>query len=251
MSEEKEEFKEKRKYTGENIFQKLLKVMDEVRYIQKLDGKGTVGHNYVSHDQVIDTIRGSLIKHGIYLHCTSLVEHREEVARKVRAGDKVNTITTVEVGIRFINVDNPVDKNDQVFSRFIGSGEGTDCKTPGSAYSFAIKTGLLKMLSIPCGDDEVQDSYAEENYPEQNVTQQQATTETAKAEVVEPAACTPQERDGFYENLKLLCTEAKVDYPPVLEWLIGEIGKHPEQMNIQELRRAYKIAEKQYGKPGA
>jgi len=144
-----------------NIYQKLLDVMQEVRYIEK--EKKTVNNQYrfVSHDAVTAATSEAFIKHGIYAkpkivknEITTIEVERYNKYEKVTIKE-TNFVCSVEVEYDFINVENPEDK----ICGVNGLGQGIDSqdKACGKAISYACKYALLKALGIETGDEPEKD----------------------------------------------------------------------------------------------
>ncbi len=144
-----------------NIYQKLLDVMQEVRYIEK--EKKTVNNQYrfVSHDAVTAATSEAFIKHGIYAkpkivknEITTIEVERYNKYEKVTIKE-TNFVCSVEVEYDFINVENPEDR----ICGVNGLGQGIDSqdKACGKAISYACKYALLKALGIETGDEPEKD----------------------------------------------------------------------------------------------
>jgi len=144
-----------------NIYQKLLDVMQEVRYIEK--EKKTVNNQYrfVSHDAVTAATSEAFIKHGIYAKprivksdITTIEVERYNKFDKITVKE-TNFVCSVEVEYDFIDVENPTDK----ICGVNGLGQGIDSqdKACGKAISYACKYALLKALGIETGDEPEKD----------------------------------------------------------------------------------------------
>ncbi len=129
--------------TPRNIHQRLLAVMAGCGRVAK-DGRVTGGGSYrfASHDAVTSEVRPHLIEHGV-LVIPSLVERLQD-------GNRLEALYRV----RFSNVDDP---QDFVEVDALGYGIDTQDKGPGKAASYAVKYALLKVLSLPTGDDPERD----------------------------------------------------------------------------------------------
>lgn len=115
--------------------------MRAVEYIQKDSTIKLKERSYkgVSHDAVIAAIRPHLITNGVLIAPTVI---KEEYA---------SGFCRLTVSIKFINVDNPTDFVECVS---IGYGQDPGDKGPGKAFSYAVKTGILKVLSIETGEND-------------------------------------------------------------------------------------------------
>lgn len=138
-----------------NIYQRMIKIMQHVTYLQKLPVPGQ-SYNALRHDDVTMAVRVACIKYGVYLSIQTLENETSIIER----GTQQLHYTKLVIAIEWINVDDPDAKDSKgvytqrIFQTFVGHGEQRDCKSPGSAYSFAVKNAMLKAFSIPGGDDE-------------------------------------------------------------------------------------------------
>lgn len=131
--------------TETNIYQRILKVMAELKYIQKGAKKVNGQYSYVSHDQVTAAIHPLLVKHGIVI-IPSIEETTQDGNR-----------TTVKMLVYFINADKP---EDHFTMRSLGYGIDTGDKGPGKAVSYAFKMACLKAFCLETGEDPDHDQNA-------------------------------------------------------------------------------------------
>lgn len=144
-----------------NIYQKLLSVMTEVRYIQKEEKTVNNQYRFVSHDAVTAATSEAFIKHGVYAKPRIIKSEITTInVEKYNKHDKttkneLSFVCNVEVEYDFINVDDPKDK----ICGINGLGQGIDSqdKACGKAISYACKYALLKALGIETGDDPEKD----------------------------------------------------------------------------------------------
>jgi len=174
-----------------NIYEKLLDVMQEVRYIEK--EKKTVNNQYrfVSHDAVTAATSEAFIKHKVYAkprivksEITTIEVERPKWINKVETLIKeTNFVCSVEVEYDFINVENPSDK----ICGVNGLGQGIDSqdKACGKAISYACKYALLKALGIETGDDPEKDVNFNVASQPKNKPVAKALAESADAEMKE------------------------------------------------------------------
>jgi hypothetical protein len=126
-----------------NIYQRILAVMAELKYVQK--GEKTVNNQYrfVGHDAVSEAIHPMLVKHGIVM-IPSVSGWKQDGNR-----------TEVDVTVSFVNADKPEDRFEvQTF----GFGVDGQDKGPGKAVSYATKYAVLKTFVLETGDDPEKDS---------------------------------------------------------------------------------------------
>jgi len=128
-----------------NIFQRILMVMAELKYIGKGSNKVNGQYTFVSHDAVSAKVHPLLVKHGI-----AVVPTIEEVSQD-------HNRTMVKLCVTFINPDNP---QDSFSTRYIGYGIDNGDKGPGKAISYAYKYALLKTFCLETGDDPDNDAFS-------------------------------------------------------------------------------------------
>lgn len=208
-----------------NIYQRLNLCQKDVSYLQK-HYNDKARHFAVSHDVVTQHCREAFIKHGVFVRFDTAEREQRELTRRYKNGEVTNTYTAVCVRATFVNIDNPED----CFSAtFWGDGEQADNKSPGAAYSFAVKTALLKTLLIPTGEDE-----ESQHVPE-------------RKNVVDAVVCsTPEERDAFRDALKDLAEGKGWDYTAVHAYAIACYEPPLENWSVDQLRAAYNTAAKRY-----
>lgn len=125
-------------YSGPNIFQRILRVMGELEYIQKGEARVNNQYRFVSHDQVSAKVHPLLVKYGIAV-IPSVDELKQEGNR-----------TEAKVSVHFVNVDNP---SEVVVTKYYGYGVDSGDKGPGKAISYACKYAMLKTFCLETGDD--------------------------------------------------------------------------------------------------
>lgn len=145
-----------------NIYQRLIEIMKEVRYIEKEKKTVNGQYRFVSHDSVTSATAEAFIKHGVYAKpriikndiSTITVSRWDKYAKANK--EETNFVCNVEVEYDFINIDDPEDR----VSGINGLGQGIDNqdKACGKAISYACKYALLKALGIETGDDPEKDT---------------------------------------------------------------------------------------------
>jgi len=137
-----------------NIYQKLLDVMADVRYIQKENKTVNNQYRFVSHDAVTAATSEAFIKHGIYARPFIVEKDIKTITIKTKFGEKECFICQVVVEYTFINI----DKTDETITvNGIGQGIDDQDKACGKAISYACKYALLKALGIETGEDPEKD----------------------------------------------------------------------------------------------
>ena len=168
----------------DNIFQKINKVMNDVKYLMKDDNVVTnakTGASYkaISEEKVTSELRKAMIKHGIVIIPIEMITKREdETLKDFQGNDKVNRITTVETRYRIQNID---DKDDYIIAVSAGTGVDTQDKGVGKAMTYAYKYLLLRTFAIPTGEDA--DQISSEVYSSQFQTQKTKITEAEESEL--------------------------------------------------------------------
>lgn len=171
-----------------NLFQRLLKVMEEVDYVQKENKKVNGQYTFVSHDAVTAKVRPALVKQGIMAIPTVISKNQD--------GNR----TEVEIGVTFVNVDDPQDK---FAVQYFGYGIDTQDKGPGKAISYAVKYALLKVLGLETGDDPEKESIDHKG----NTPKEPAAPKAPAPKVIAPPATTPKTAldivfEGFKEKVE-------------------------------------------------
>jgi hypothetical protein len=125
-----------------NIHQRIIAVMSEVDFIEKRADIGA--YKAVLHDDVADTIRPKLIKHGIQVSSSVAEVQSEHLQGK---GFWVRMWIT----LNFVNIDN---QDDRIIVQSYGEGLDKGEKACGKAYSYAFKYALLKTFVMVTGVNE-------------------------------------------------------------------------------------------------
>lgn len=138
-----------------NLYQRINKVMSELSYLKKNKqvGSGSYGYTAITHDHVTQSLQPLCVKHGLVLE-PSMVDVkilRYEVKTKSGVGDRYETQATAKV--KCVNIDNP---NEETTVEATAHGFDVQDKSPGKAYSMAVKYCYLKLFMIASGDDEEQ-----------------------------------------------------------------------------------------------
>lgn len=140
-----------------NLDEKILNIMDAVRYIQK-DGKvdfGSTKYKYASESKITSVIREQLIQQKVTIMPLRIVEYK-----------KNGNLTEVVIEYKITNAE---DTNDFQIVPAIGHGADSQDKGAGKAQTNAYKYMLLRTFAIPTGDDpdqissdELTDQFAKE-----------------------------------------------------------------------------------------
>lgn len=142
-----------------NIYQRMHAVMQDVSYIRKDDSKKReLRYAYVSHDEVSGVLHAALVRHGIFCRPTATcIVDPEPVEMKSKNGTRNEFRAVVHVSLEFVNIEDPNDRLE--VGPFAGVGFDNSDKATGKAYSYAMKTALLKTFMLESGerDNEVDD----------------------------------------------------------------------------------------------
>lgn len=139
-----------------NLDEKILKIMDAVRYIQK-DGKvdfGSTKYKYASESKITAVIREQLILQKVTIFPIT--------TEYTRSGN----LTHVHAEYKIRNAEDPADC---IVVQAEGDGADSQDKGSGKAQTNAYKYMLLRTFAIPTGDDpdqissdELTDQFAKE-----------------------------------------------------------------------------------------
>lgn len=134
-----------------NIYQRINKVMQAVKYVQKDKQVSGGGQNYkaVTHDQVVSVARHELVKAGIVIYpeqLTSKLLQERDLSREIKMH-----LYSGDYAIHFVNMDKPEDRVTVCINAH--AADNGD-KAPGKAVTYATKTAILKVLSLETGDDD-------------------------------------------------------------------------------------------------
>lgn len=141
-----------------NIYEKMLKVTDEMPVVQKnLDIRvgGSANYKAVSERDILDAVRPIEIRYGIYSYPYSRkIIASETLVKTTEYNDRIvknsSLFLRVETVYRFVNIDNP---EQYVDITTYGDGIDTSDKATGKAMTYADKYALMKAYKISTGDD--------------------------------------------------------------------------------------------------
>lgn len=142
-----------------NIYQKIIKVMNQVDYVVKgstvSTGVGSAGYKAVSHDDVTGLLHKPCVEFGIVI-VPSIVDSKvseiiKEVIYNNKTEKKISYRADVWVDVTFINADNP---DERIISKSFAYAMDSSDKATGKAYSMAVKYAYLKTFMLESGDNE-------------------------------------------------------------------------------------------------
>ncbi len=145
-----------------NIYEKIIKVMESVQYLEKDDevGKGTTSaYRAISDEKVKRALRTAMIENKLVMIRTNI--ETEVTSREYKQfnqyskadnkyEDKIQYFTKVKSTYKIINAENPEETE---FIQSIGHGVDSQDKSAGKAMTYASKYALLDTYIIPTGDD--------------------------------------------------------------------------------------------------
>lgn len=165
----------------DNIFQKISKVMEDVKYLAKDDmvvtnTKTGAGYKAITEEKVTTAVREALIRHGIVIVPIEQTHTRtDEVLQDYQGNQKVSRLATVDVKYRIQNIE---DKDDYIIATSSGTGVDTQDKAVGKAMTYSYKYLLLRTFAIPTGEDT--DKISSDVYSEQFIKKAPKITRTTK-----------------------------------------------------------------------
>ena len=125
-----------------NIYQRINQCRKDVPYLKK--DKKVQGYNAVTHDQVTAAVHDSFVINGIMV-----VPKQRDPGSSVNVGQTSNGTTIIRYeafyDVDFVNCDDPQDR---VTVSLEAHANDHGDKAPGKACSYAVKTAMLKLLSI-------------------------------------------------------------------------------------------------------
>lgn len=159
-----------------NLYQKISAVMKDIQYLQK-DDKVSTGasgsYKAMSEEKVTQTVRESLITHGLIILPVAQSHNREELRDKENVLKGYLSIVDTQYKI--------VDVESGQFELLASSGTGADSqdKGVGKAMTYSYKYLLLRTFAIPTGDDP--DKVSSATLDEQHEAAKQTTPQPQKA----------------------------------------------------------------------
>ena len=135
-----------------NIYQRINKVMQKVKYVQK-DGQisgGGANYKAVTHDQVISVARAELVEQGVMIYPNQtkgefITKRDLTVTPPVKMGLYSGTYEINFVGI---------DKGDKITVTVEAHANDNGDKAPGKALTYATKSAILKVLCLETGESD-------------------------------------------------------------------------------------------------
>lgn len=181
-----------------NIFQRLLKITEELNTVAKnLEvGTGRSSYKAVGEADILSAVKPLEAQYGVY----SYPLDRELVSQELIQGEKKGYKDTdppiqtlkffmrLKTTYRFVNIDKPSEFVDQVS---YGDGVDTLDKSPGKAMTYSDKYSLMKAYKIMTGDDPDQNHSNDTTVKKYNTgsvgTQHAKITEFQKDQIIKLA----------------------------------------------------------------
>ena len=127
------------------LMEKLVKIMKEVKYVQKRGYNKFHNYSYATEADVVEKVREEMIKNNVLL----IPSIEECSTREIETRNGKSQIATVKINFSFIDV----DTGESNFITMIGEGMDTGDKAVYKAITGAQKYVLMKTFMIPTGDD--------------------------------------------------------------------------------------------------
>ncbi|MBL4820170.1 MAG: ERF family protein, partial [Gammaproteobacteria bacterium] len=123
-------------------------------------------YSFTKHDDVTRLVRAQLVEHGV-VAIPRLTKHSKEEHKQK---DGVAILTTVDVEVDFVNIDDPKD----LFT-VPGFAYGIDKNDlgPGKAISYAVKNVYLKTFALETGEKDSEETADDKNTPQKQEQPQQ------------------------------------------------------------------------------
>jgi hypothetical protein len=142
------------------LYQKIHEVMKDVQYLQKDDNVSTGGtgsYKAISEEKVTETVRASLIKHGLIILPVEQEHKRDDTPvrtektyqGKTEIKETISRLSTVNTRYKIIDI----ETGEAEFVVSSGTGVDTQDKGVGKAMTYSYKYLLLRSFAIPTGDD--------------------------------------------------------------------------------------------------
>lgn len=152
-----------------NLYQKMLKISEEVGWVAKnlTISIGAGKYKGVSENDVISAIKPLEVKYGIFSYPTKheiaeSVDMERVVMRNGQSVVVIDKFIRVKTTYRFVNIHDP---SEFLEIETLGDGVDPQDKASGKAQTYADKYALLKGYKIPTGDDPDQEGSKEYEKP--------------------------------------------------------------------------------------
>lgn len=147
-----------------NVYQRIKAVMAALPYIQKkkLVPLGGRQVKTLAYEDLAAEVQPLLVAHGLVMEsdlvkCSYEVQETGEKSDNYGTKKTYQTIASVEIRYRLVNVDNPTDATS--WMTYPGMGYDTSDKAIGKATTYSAKDYLRKMLLVPSGEEPEDDNH--------------------------------------------------------------------------------------------
>src|SRR5690625_845349 len=184
------------------LVSKLVKVMEQVKYIEKKGYNKFHKYNYATESDVSEKVREVLAEQNVIM-MPDVVEYstREHENRQ----NNIEYIATVKMKFTFIDG----ETGEELSIHSIGEGQDAGDKAVYKAITGATKYALMKAFMIPTGDDPEADTGADERNQQQNNSNNQQPliiqeqVGTLKTKALEFAKIRNRTEKEVYQVLKI------------------------------------------------
>lgn len=153
------------------LVKKLVKVMQQVKYIQKRGHNKFHNYTYATEADIAEAVREVLSENNVML-IPNMLSH--EIMEKTNRSGNVEYIVTVKMEFTFYDG----DTGETITYHMSGQGQDAGDKGIYKAVTGAQKYALMKAFMIPTGDD----PEADESVDIRNDTKQETKPQTDKQE---------------------------------------------------------------------
>lgn len=216
-----------------NLYQKISAVMKDIEYLQKDDRVKTgtdrngkdLTYKAMSEEKVTQTVRESLIAHGLVILPVAQAHSRDELRDK--EGVLKGYLSTVDTQYKIVDIETGQ------FELLASSGTGADSqdKGVGKAMTYSYKYLLLRTFAIPTGDDpdKVSSATLDEQHEKDKKQIEEKNPPATKDGATYPVTLKAKYQllYGNVDGLEAWYTSQKVKYNDgqIEHWLTAQITK--------------------------
>lgn len=130
-----------------NLYQKLLKITDEIGKIEKTGKNTTQNYNFIEAAEVTVQVKKMLVEHGVLILPSATNQQIIQKEKGVKA--------TLDINYTIIDAENPTERMEL---SWVGEGDDSLDKATQKAGTSAHKYFLMKLFNISDKDDPDADS---------------------------------------------------------------------------------------------
>lgn len=134
-----------------NLAMKMIKIMQDVEYIQKTGFNSFHKYKYATDSDVAAAFSKAMRKHNVFMF-SSILERSCD--RYMTRGNKETFLITVKLEVTFVDA----DSGEQFTGTYFGDGSDSDDKGVYKAMTGAQKYALMKTFLVETGDDPERDN---------------------------------------------------------------------------------------------